>query len=248
MNNDNTRVALITGANGGLGQVFAQRLAKDGLRVVLTDRHPCTALVAQLREAGADPVDLPCDLGDANAVQALAAQALERAGRVDVLVNGAALIPPFADVAGTTPELLRQVMAVNVEAPFLLARALAPQMAGRGWGRIVNFSSSSVWAAQPGMAPYVISKAAAIGMTRVMAAEWGGSGVTANALSPGLTRHPGSAAVQPPEVFEAVRQRQFIPRTELPADLVGVLAFLVSEEARFITGQVLNVDGGGFGF
>jgi len=247
MNQDNPRVALITGAAGGLGQVFALRLAQAGLRLVITDRRPCTALGARLHESSAKFFDLPCELSDAAAVQRLAAQALECAGRVDVLVNSAAVIP-MADVAGTSPELLRQVMAVNVEAPFLLAQALAPQMAVRGWGRIVNFASSSVSAVQRGMAPYVISKASAIGLTRVMAAEWGGSGITANAISPGLTRHEGSAAAQPEFVFEAVRQRQFIPRTEVPDDLAGVLAFLVSEEARFITGQVINVDGGGFGY
>lgn len=139
-------------------------------------------------------------------------------------------------------------MAINVEAPFLLAQAVAPQMAAHGWGRIVNFASSSVWAPQPGMAPYVISKMSTIGMTRVMAAEWGGSGITANAISPGLTQHEGTANVQPPFVWEMVRQRQFIPRTEVPADMAGVVAFLVSDEARFIAGQVINVDGGGFGY
>jgi len=179
MNQDNPRVALITGAAGGLGQVFALRLAQAGLRLVITDRRPCTALGARLHESSAKFFDLPCELSDAAAVQRLAAQALECAGRVDVLVNSAAVIP-MADVAGTSPELLRQVMAVNVEAPFLLAQALAPQMAARGWGRIVNFASSSLWAAQPGMAPYVVSKASAIGLTRVMAAEWGASGVTAS--------------------------------------------------------------------
>jgi NAD(P)-dependent dehydrogenase (short-subunit alcohol dehydrogenase family) len=247
MNHDNSRVALITGAAGGLGQVFALRLAQAGLRLVITDRRPCTALATRLRESGATFFDLPCELSDAAAIERLALQALECAGRVDVLVNSAAVIPT-ADVAGTSPELLREVLAVNLEAPFLLARSLAPQMAARGWGRIVNFASSSVWAPLPGMAPYVVSKMGVIGMTRAMAAEWGRSGVTTNAISPGLTRHEGSAAAQPEFVFEAVRQRQFIPRTELPDDLAGVLEFLVSDEARFITGQVLNVDGGGFGY
>lgn len=98
------------------------------------------------------------------------------------------------------------------------------------------------------MAAYACSKIGVIGLIRALAAELGGQGVTVNAVSPGLTRHPGSAANLPAEAFEQVRLRQFIPRTEVPDDLTGALAFLVSDDARFITGQVLNVDGGGFGF
>ncbi|PRE05041.1 SDR family NAD(P)-dependent oxidoreductase [Burkholderia multivorans] len=244
---DQPRVAVVTGAAGGLGEAFALRLAADGHTVVLTDRAPCGALADRIKSAGGCALALPCDLANPDDVARFAGEALRVAGRVDILVNNAAWMA-MSPVADVTPAFWRQVMAVNVDAPFLLAQAFSAGMAERGWGRIVNLASSTVWGPPPGMAAYATSKMAVIGLTRTLAAEWGGQGITVNAISPGLTRHPGSAANLPPEAFEAVRARQFIPRTELPDDLSGVLAFLVSDDARFVTGQVLNVDGGGFGF
>jgi NAD(P)-dependent dehydrogenase (short-subunit alcohol dehydrogenase family) len=241
------RVALVTGAAGGLGGAFAARLAVAGHALLLTDREPCTELAAALRRDGAQADTLACDLADPLAVVEFAAAALRRAGRIDVLVNNAAYIPmlPLEQLAH---DEWRRVMAVNVDAPFLLAQACAPGMAQRGWGRIVNLASSTVWGPPPGMLAYASSKMAVIGLTRALAAELGPRGITVNAISPGLTRHPGSAANLPAQAFEAVRARQFIPRTEEPGDLVGALAFLASDDACFVTGQVLNVDGGGFGF
>lgn len=246
-NNANGRVAVVTGAAGGLGEAFALRLAASGHELVLTDREPCDALAAQINAAGGRATRFACDLADPAHVERFAAQVLEQIGKVDVLVNNAAFMP-MAPLASITATLWRQIMTVNVDAPFLLAQAFSVGMIERRWGRIVNLASSTVWGPPPGMSAYASSKMAVIGLTRALAAELGAHGITVNAISPGLTRHAGSAANLPAEAFDAVRARQFIPRTEVPDDLTGALAFLSSDDARFITGQVLNVDGGGFGF
>lgn len=242
-----TRVAVLTGAAGGLGRAFALRLAATGHHLLLTDRTPCDDTLAAVRDAGGHAEAWPCDLADTADVQRFAAAALARAGRVDVLVNNAAFMP-LVPLRELTPALWRQIQTVNVDAPFLLAQAFSAGMAERRWGRIVNLASSTVWGPPPGMSAYATSKMGVIGLTRALAGELGPHGITVNAISPGLTRHAGSTAHLPPEAFDHVRQRQFIPRTEVPEDLTGALAFLVSDDAAFYTGQVMNVDGGGFGF
>lgn len=237
------RVALVTGAARGLGQAFAERLARDGCRLVLVDMLDCAATLAQVGRAGSTGRACVCDLADAGQIDALVQDVLAREGGVDILVNNAAYQPP-TPWDQLSAAMLRKMLAVNTEASFLLAQAFARGMVNRGWGRIINLASSSAWSPPAGFAGYITSKMANVGMTRALARELGDHGITVNAIAPGLTRTAAAADDVPQFIWDRVREQQLIHRTAEPADLVGALSFLCSDDAAFITGQTYHVDGG----
>ena len=237
------RVALITGAAGALGSHFARRLAQAGCYLALTDLTVPEQTVASLADTGVKVYAAAVDLADAEAVARFADDVLEYFGQCDILVNNAAYMPliPFAEL---TLDEFRRFEAINVEASLVLAQKLSPKMKERQFGRIIQIGSSTTGDPRPGFASYITTKMAGVGLVRALAAELGDSGITANVIHPGLTATENSRKHLPPELFEAVKELQLIKRTEVPEDLVGVLAFLTSEEAGFVTGQALNVDGG----
>lgn len=237
------RVAVLTGASGALGYHFACRLARQGCHLALADLTLPEETVAAVRELGAEVYAEAFDLADADALRGFADRVLKRFGHCDILINNAAFMPlvPFAEL---TLETFRRFEAVNVEAPLLLAQFFAPSMARRGYGRIVQIASSTVGNPMPHFAAYITTKMAGIGLVRALAAELGPQGITVNAISPGLTRTAASEKNLPPALFDAVRDQQLIKRNGVPEDLCGLLAFITSEDAGFITGQVLNADGG----
>lgn len=240
---DNNRVALITGAAGGLGEHFAKRLAEEGFKLVLTDLAVDQQLLDELKATGAEVVFKACDLSNSQQVTDFAADILEHFGRCDLVLNNAAYMPlvPFDEL---TLEEFRRFEAINVEAPFLFAKALSPMMKEQGWGRFIQIASSTIGTPMPGFSSYVTTKMAGVGMTRALAAEFANDGITCNAVCPGLTKTRSSEKHLPQALFDAVRETQLIKRTQLPEDLCGIVAFLSSEDSSFITGQTFFVDGG----
>ncbi len=237
------RVAIITGAAGGLGRHFAPALAAAGCDIAIADLAPADEVVAQVEALGRRAYSEICDLSDAEQVTGFANRVLAHFGRCDILVNNAAFMPliPLSELSLAQ---FRKFEAINVEAPLLLAQALAPSMLKHGYGRIVQITSSTVGSPMPGFLSYVTTKMAGIGLVRALAAELSDKGIMVNGLSPGLTKTAESEKNLPPALFEAVKGKQLIKRTEVPTDLCGALLFLTSESCNFITGQNLNCDGG----
>ena len=238
-----SRVALVTGAARGLGRAFAERLARDGHRLVLVDLLDCDETLAHIAGQGGAVWQTRCDLADAAQIESLAARVLARESGVDILVNNAAyqVQVPWDQLS---PATLRRLLAVNAEASFLLAQAFAPGMMQRRWGRIINLASSSAWSPPPGFVGYITSKMAIVGLTRALAREFGDAGITVNAVAPGLTQTEAAKAEVAPQIWERVVAGQLIHRPGTPADLVGAVSFLCSDDAGFITGQTYHVDGG----
>jgi NAD(P)-dependent dehydrogenase (short-subunit alcohol dehydrogenase family) len=174
----------------------------------------------------------------------------QKFGRADIVVNCAGIYPQL-DFAAMTFADWRKVMAINLDGTFLVTAAFVPGMRARKWGRIVNLASSTFGSVTTGFAHYVASKGGIIGFTRGLAGDVAADGITVNAIAPGLTRSPGTLVRKPrpgfadmDEEFTAVAGLQAIKRVEVPEDLVGALSFLTSDDAAFMTGQTLNVDGG----
>ncbi|MES2482537.1 MAG: SDR family oxidoreductase [Pseudomonadota bacterium] len=237
------RVALVTGAAGAIGSCLARGFAAAGARLVLADRDPAVQDQAQaLREVGAQACALEFDLTDAAAVGAAMADALARFGRIDIAVNNAAAIvrKPFLEL---TDEDWQMVMDTDLTACFRIAQHAARAMAAQGWGRIINLSSIMNQVARPGLAAYVTAKGGLVAMTRALATDLAGTGVTVNALTPGYTVTPFSMAHQK-DFHDFVADWTPARRWAQPEDLCGPALMLASDAGAYVNGTVLYVDGG----
>lgn len=237
------RVAIVTGAGQGLGRAFALAFAAQGSVPVIAELNEDKGRAVAGETGG---LFVRTDVADASSVDAMARAVLEAYGRIDVLVNNAAIFStlemrPFDEIPLDEWE---RVLRVNLTGPFLCARAVAPAMRKAGWGRIINIASGAVSLGRPNYLHYVASKAGLVGMTNSLARELGAHGITANAILPGATFTEIARKTVTPEQKKAIVGMQCIPRPEVPADLVGAVLFLASPAAAFVTGQALTVDGG----
>ncbi|MFJ9408683.1 SDR family oxidoreductase [Streptomyces sp. NPDC101393] len=241
------RTVVVTGAGRGLGLAMARRAGEDGFRVVVAevDAGRGEAAATGLRDAGLDAHFVRCDVADPESVTQLAA-AVRELGPLYGLVNNAALAngvggKEFWDI---DVEVWDRLMTVNARSPWLVSKALLPQLLAHGTGgRIVHLASDAALYGSPRLAHYVASKGAVIALTRAMARELGDKGITVNAVAPGLTEGEATRAV-PAERHGLYRTHRAISRPQQPDDLTGTVAFLLGEESRYLTGQVIAVNGG----
>lgn len=253
MHNDMTRlfkldgrVALVSGGSSGIGKAIGLALARAGASVVLVARREqeLAAAAGEFEAEGLRACALPCDLADREALRGFAARAGEVYGAPDILVNasGINVRKPFED---TADEDWDRSLAINLTAPFLLTRALAPAMRERGWGRIINITSLQCVRAFPDSAPYGASKGGLMQLTRAIAEYWSRHGVTCNAIAPGFFETPLTAPVMSdPARVQALAASTMIGRNGRLDDLHGAAVFLASEASAYITGQTLFIDGG----
>jgi NAD(P)-dependent dehydrogenase (short-subunit alcohol dehydrogenase family) len=240
------RTALVTGGNSGIGLALARALGLAGASVVLTARREADlqSASATLEAEGIAASWIKADLAEPDCASAVSAALATRGQSIDILINAAGLNlrQPFSAVTAAAFDLH---MAVHLRAPFLLTQALAPAMAERGWGRIVNIASLQSWRAFPDCAPYGTAKAGVMQLTRATAEAWSRHGITCNAIAPGFFHTPLTAAVfKDPERSAKNAAQTAIGRNGVVEDLHGTAVFLASNASAYVTGQTLAVDGG----
>lgn len=238
------RVIIVTGAAQGIGKVYARALAAEGAKLVLCDVTDPSAVAAEIELAGGAVVSRAADVTSPQAVADLVADGCARFGVIDCLVNNAGLFTslqrrPFYDIPS---EEWDRVMAVNTRGPFECAKAVAPIMRKRKYGKIINIASGTVFKGSTGMMHYVASKGAVVAMTRVMARELGDDNICVNAIAPGFTE--GETETEHSKRSAPTVASRCFKRAQTPDDIVGTLVFLCSSESDFVTGQTLVVDGG----
>jgi pyridoxal 4-dehydrogenase len=236
------RVAVVTGAAQGMGKAVALRLAEEGATVVAVDINDAGAARTAQAIGGAS-IAVGCDIGDENSVGKLFETVAAKLGKLDVLINVAAIVP-FVKWDDLNFAEWRRVVRVNLDGLYLMCRAGSDLMRKGGYGRIVNFCSNSIFAGTPNMAHYVASKGGVLTFTRALATELGPYKITANSVCPGLIDTEGVQTTPHKDAFAFVEMLQAIKGRGMPADVVPAVAFLASEEAHWITGQALNVDAG----
>ena len=241
------KVALISGGTRGIGKGIAMAFAAHGARVVVASRKQDSVdlAVADLKAAGADAVGFAANVSTAQECEHLVAGTVAAFGGIDILVNNAATNPVFGPVENSSTEAFDKIIAVNVRAPFDLAKAARPHFVARGGGVILNISSIGGISPEPGLGIYSVSKAAIISLTQVLAKEWGKDNIRANVICPGLIKTDFSSALWGDEkILKHMMRNQAITKLAEPEDIASTALLLCSDAGSFITGGVYVVDGG----
>ncbi|MEX2643390.1 MAG: SDR family oxidoreductase [Acetobacterales bacterium] len=239
------RTALVTGSGRKIGRAIALTLAEAGFNIVVngsTKRDACEKVADEVRAMGPDAMVGMADIGNREQVQAMATAALDEFGVVDVLVNNAA-VRPNGGILDLSEEEWERVFNIDFKSSFWLSRAFLPGMVERGWGRIVNFTGMNAQQGYPGKPHVTVAKHASWGFTKSLAKEFGPKGITANIISPGTIVDDG-VDFSDDARLTGLLEKNPAGRLGRPGDIAGMVGYLVSEQAGFVNGQLLQVNGG----
>ena len=237
------KVAVVTGSARGLGRAIAERLAEDGIHIACWDLNleGAEETAAMVREQGVEAIACGGDSSSAEDIAAALERTKRELGRVSILVNNAAL-SPFCKFEDLDEETFMKLLSVNLKGPFLCCKAMIPDMVEDGWGRVINISSSSAQTGAKSMAHYVASKGGVIGLSKALALEYAERGVTVNNVPPNFVDTPGLRDA--PVDVDAFAQGTPMKRPGKPRNIAAAVAFLASDDADYITGHTLGVNGG----
>ena len=247
---DQKKVVIVTGGSMGIGRAIADRFANDGADVVIADIAGAAEAANEMVAAGASAIGVTCDISDPVSCDAMVLAAVNAFGRIDTLVNNAGLYSTLklTDFSKIKPEDWQRVLNVNVMGQAFVTAAVLPTMQTQSKGEIVNMSSGTQFKGVPYLLHYVASKGAINAMTKALAKELGEFGIRVNGVAPGFTLSDGVKANphQIEKLQEISVKSRVIARDQLPEDVVGAVVFLASDDAAFMTGQTLVVDGGAY--
>lgn len=247
------RAALVTGGGRGIGKAIAKRLYQEKADVVIcgTTEDVLKQAAKEIATDKREVLPIVCDVADAQQVKAMVGKARETFGKIDILINNAAIMLRHIGLERATRPFYEldeadwdRVMAVNVKGMWHCAREVFSDMRSQNWGRIISIASDTVYMGRGNGLQYITSKAAVVGLTRALAFEVGQFGITVNAISPGLTQSETVQEHDTKQMSEELAQNSAIPRLGYPGDLGGTAAWLASDDAAFVTGQTISVSGG----
>jgi NAD(P)-dependent dehydrogenase (short-subunit alcohol dehydrogenase family) len=240
------RIAVVSGAANGIGKAAAIRLAKEGAIVEILDIQDASETVKEIKAAGGNASAELCDVTSEEQINRAVAAIGARHDHVDILVNNAGILSGRTPWHELTYEEVNRFVQINYLGYFLVSKAIYPLLKKSAYGRLINVASRTYFLANPGQMAYVAAKGAVMGMTRVMAKEMGDDNICVNAVAPGMIATPGTMAHSSEEAFNRVMNNQAIKKRGKPEHLAGLIAFLASDDAELITGQIILCDGGGY--